>query len=175
VLERFREHPLVRRWVARYDELPGRDQQALLVLAIALLLAVLYFAVWKPASDFHDQAEQARDNAAGLLAWMQANRATIQQLAGASDNTGPSVDKPADGRALMGLVTRSAAEAGLTLQRFEPSGENAIRLWLEDVPFASVAAWLEQLRNDHGVVIDQAAMDRDEQPGTVSVRLTLTL
>ena len=63
----------------------------------------------------------------------------------------------------------------LTLQRFEPSGENAIRLWLEDVPFASVAAWLEQLRNDHGVVIDQAAMDRDEQPGTVSVRLTLTL
>ncbi|HBC34601.1 MAG TPA: type II secretion system protein M, partial [Marinobacter adhaerens] len=80
-----------------------------------------------------------------------------------------------DGRALMALVTRSAGEAGLSLQRFEPSGEDAIRVWLENVPFAEVAAWLERLNGNHGVVIDQAAMDRASEPGRVSVRLTLAI
>ncbi|MFO8142675.1 MAG: type II secretion system protein GspM, partial [Marinobacter sp.] len=88
---------------------------------------------------------------------------------------GAGVDKPADGRALMALITRSASEAGLSLQRFEPSGENAVRVWLDGVPFADVAAWLEQLDARHAVIIDQASMDRGNEPGRVSVRLTLMI
>lgn len=75
----------------------------------------------------------------------------------------------------MGLVTRSARESGLSLQRFEPSGEGAIRVWLEAVPYSEVAAWLEMLNGKHGVVIDQAALDRSGEPGRVSVRLTLAI
>ena len=75
----------------------------------------------------------------------------------------------------MALVTRSAGEAGLTLQRFEPSGDSAIRVWMENVAYAEVAAWLERLNTEHGVVIDQAAMDRKDSPGVVSVRLTLAI
>jgi len=176
MLERLREHPVLRRWLTRYEELPRRDQQALVWLAVALILVILFLAVWKPAADFHLRAERARDNAAELLAWMQANRPVIQRLAAdTGKGAAGAADKPADSRALMSLVTRSAAGAGLVLQRFEPSGDNAIRIWLEDAPFATVASWLENLRDDHGVVIDQAAMDRGEQPGRVSVRLTLSI
>ena len=46
---------------------------------------------------------------------------------------------------------------------------------VENVPFAEVAAWLERLNGNHGVVIDQAAMDRASEPGRVSVRLTLAI
>lgn len=107
---------------------------------------------------------------------MQANEQTIQRLGNAGGaSTSASADKPADGRTLMALVTRSAGEAGLSLQRFEPSGEDAIRVWLENAPFAEVAAWLERLNGSHGVVIDQAAMDRASEPGRVSVRLTLAI
>lgn len=176
MLERIREYPALRRWLTRYEELSRRDRQALVWLVVALLLLILYLAVWKPAADFHRRAENARDHAAELLAWMQANRPVIQRLAAdLGKNSSATGDKPADSRALMSLVTRSAGTAGLVLQRFEPSGDNAIRIWLEDAPFATVAAWLEQLRDDHGVVIDQAAMDRGEQPGRVSVRLTLSI
>lgn len=176
MLSRIKDQPAVGKLIAQYDQLPRRDQQALVVLAIAIFIAILYFAVWRPAAVFYEQTEAARDNAGELLAWMQANEQTIQRLGNAGGNNATATaDKPADGRALMALVTRSAGEAGLSLQRFEPSGEDAIRVWLENAPFAEVAAWLERLNGDHGVVIDQAAMDRASEPGRVSVRLTLAI
>ncbi|KPQ30036.1 MAG: general secretion pathway protein M [Marinobacter excellens HL-55] len=174
---RIKDQPAVGKLIARYDQLPVRDRQALGILTVALVLAIMYFAIWSPVSDFRAQAESGRENAEQLLAWMQANESSIRQLAGTDSASSGSaaVDKPADGRALMALVTRSAGEAGLSLQRFEPSGENGVRVWLEGAPFADVAAWIEQLDSRNGVIIDQAALDRANEPGRVSVRLTLTI
>ena len=176
MLQRIKNQPSMGKMIARYDQLPTRDRQALIVLGVALALVILYFAIWRPIAEFHDKAEANRENAGELLAWMQTNRASIQGL-GRSGNRGTAagVDKPEDGRALMALVTRSAGEAGLSLQRFEPSGEDAIRVWMEGAPFADVAAWLERLDTQHGIIIDQAAMDRGNEPGKISVRLTLAI
>ncbi|MDN6320654.1 MAG: type II secretion system protein M [Marinobacter sp.] len=173
---KLKEQPAVGKLVAQYDQLPKRDQQALAVLAVAVCLGILYFAVWSPVASFHDEAAASKENAAELVAWMHSNEPVIRRLS--SSGAGPaakSADVPADGRALMGLVTRSARDTGLTLQRFEPSGDSAIRVWLEAVPYSEVAAWLEMLNGKHGVVIDQAALDRADDPGQVSVRLTLAI
>jgi len=176
MLTKLKDQPSIGKLIAQYDQLPKRDQQALTVLAIAVFLGILYFAVWSPVASFHDQAAASKENAAELVAWMQSSAPVIRRLG--SSGAGPaatSADIPADGRALMGLVTRSARESGLTLQRFEPSGESAIRVWLEAVPYSEVAAWLEMLNGKHGVVIDQAALDRAGEPGQISVRLTLAI
>ncbi|AHI27916.1 type II secretion system protein GspM [Marinobacter similis] len=175
MFEKLKDQPSVGKLIAQYDQLAKRDQQALLVLIVAVLVGLLYFAIWRPATTFHDSAVADRENAAELLAWMQANESTIKRLSSASSDGSAGTSDLPDGRALMALVTRSARESGLALQRFEPSGENAIRVWLEDAPFAEVAAWLEQLKSGNGVIIDQAAMDRADEPGRVSVRLTLTI
>jgi general secretion pathway protein M len=176
MMTRLKEHPMIGRLTAQYDQLPRRDQQALLVLAIALLLGLLYFGIWRPAASFHDSAVSSQQNAEELLAWLDANRASLNRLSGsAGEPSSASADKPADGRALMALVTRTAGESGLVLQRFEPSGDDAIRVWLEKVPFGQVAGWLETLNTMNGVQIDQASMDRQNEPGLVSVRLTLTI
>ncbi len=176
MLSKLKNQPAIGKLIAQYDQLPKRDQQALTVLAIAVFIGVLYFAVWRPAVDFNDRAASDRQNAAELLAWVKSNEATIKRLgtAGASPDTS-SANKPENGRALMALVTGSAQQAGLSLQRFEPSGEDAIRVWIERAPFADVAAWLETLKKDHGVIIDQAAMDKASEPGQVSARLTLAI
>ncbi len=174
MLARLREHPSVQKLIAQFDQLPRRDQQALQVLAVALVLGLLYFAVWRPAAGFHEAALAEHEQARSLVAWMQQNRAEIQQLA-AAGNQPAGANRISDGRALMSTVTSSAREAGLQLQRFEPSGDNAIRVWMEDVPFNQLAAWLERLTSNHGIVIDQAALDRREQPGRVSARLTLQI
>jgi len=175
MIAKLKEQPAVEKLIAQYDQLPRRDQQALTVLAIAVFLGLLYFAIWRPVAGFHDQALSARENGEELLAWMQSNKSALDRLAASDGSSRPAANAPEDGRALMALVTRSAGESGLSLQRFEPSGSDAIRVWLEDVPFAEVAAWLEGLNGDHGVVIDQAAMDKQDEPGIVSVRLTLTI
>lgn len=176
---KLKTQPAIGRLLTRYDQLPGRDRQALVVLAVALLLTALYFVVWRPASGFHQQAVNQRENAAELLAWMQSNQSAMTALAATGTNSnqaGPAaLDRPEDGRVLMALVTRTASESELSLQRFEPSGEEAVRVWVADAPFGLVAAWLEQLSTRHGVVVEQAAMDRSDEPGVVSVRLTLTI
>ncbi|MEC7814920.1 MAG: type II secretion system protein M [Pseudomonadota bacterium] len=175
MLSRIKEQPAIGKLVAKYDQLPARDRQALWVLGVALALMALYLLIWQPVTQFHERALAERENAAELVAWMQANQQTIDRLASSAGNTSTVAQRPQDGRALMSLVTRSATEAGLALQRFEPSGESAIRVWMENVPFANVAAWLEMLASEHGVLIDQAALDRSEQAGRVSVRLTLAI
>lgn len=175
MLNRIKDQPAVGKLIAQYDQLPRRDQQALTVLAIAVLVGILYFAVWSPAVAFHDDAVNERERAAELLAWLETNRDALERLSGADSGQGGNTDTPEDGRALMSLVTRSAGEAGLSLQRFEPSGDNAVRVWLEGAPFTDVAGWLEDLNARHGVQIDQASMDRQNDPGIVSVRLTLTI
>jgi len=176
MLGRLKNQPAVGKLIAQYDQLPKRDQQALTVLVIAVFIGVLYFVIWRPTMDFNKQAISERQAAAELLAWVQSNESTIKRLGTAGGTTGTtSVNKPADGRALMALITSSAQEAGLTLQRFEPSGENAMRVWIENAAFADVAAWLESLKTDHGIIIDQAAMDKSNEPGRVSARLTLAI
>ena len=161
MFSRIKDQPVVGKLIAQYDQLPPRDQQALAVLAIAVFLGILYVAVWRPVAGFYEHSVAARDNAGELLAWMQANEQTIRRLESSGANApAATADKPGDGRALMALVTRSAGEAGLSL---------------ENAPFAEVAAWLELLNGNHGVVIDQAAMDRASEPGRVSVRLTLAI
>lgn len=174
---RIKEQPAVSKLITRYDQLPARDRQALSVLGVALILVLIYVLIWQPVTSFHDRAVSSRENAAELLAWMLANESTIKRLATANGATASATasDKPEDGRALMALVTRTAAEAGLSLQRFEPSGEDAIRVWLENAAYADVAAWLERLYSNHSVVIDQAALDRGNGPGKISVRLTLAI
>src|SRR5690606_40782720 len=102
---KIKDQPAVGKMIAKYDQLPSRDQQALIFLVIAVLLAVLYFAVWAPASAFNDKAQASRENAGELLAWMQANEATIKRLgsAGSPDSGSANVDKPESGRELMTL------------------------------------------------------------------------
>jgi general secretion pathway protein M len=176
MLSRLRNQPVVGKLVAQYDQLPKRDQQALTVLSVAVFLGILYFAVWRPVTDFNNRAINERQNAAELLTWVQSNEAAIRRLGSAGTSSDSTlVNKPKNGRALMALITSSAQEAGLSLQRFEPSGDNAMRVWIEGAPFADMAAWLERLKSEHGVIVDQAAMDKVNEPGRVSARLTLAI
>lgn len=176
MINRLKEQPLIGKLTAQYDQLPRRDQQALMVLALAVFLGILYFAIWRPAISYNESALNSRENAEELLAWLTANQESLQRLSeGVAGGSSANVDKPRNGRALMALVTRSAGESGLSLQRFEPSGEDAIRVWLEQVSFSEVSSWLEMLNIDHGIEIEQASIDRQSEPGLVSVRLTLTV
>ncbi|EAZ99879.1 type II secretion system protein GspM [Marinobacter sp. ELB17] len=176
MLEKLKNQAGVRKLQVQYLLLPPRDQKALRWLVVALLAGFLYFALWLPATRYHDRAETSRLNAAQLLTWMNSNAASISTLAGASRaDADTAIEKPTDSRALMALVTRSSRESGLVLQRFEPSGDNSIRIWMDNVPFADVASWLETLSVESGVVIGQAALEQTAEAGKVKARLTLGL
>ena len=76
MFSKLKENPSVTRLIARYDHLPRRDQQALKLMVVGLGLALIYFAIWRPVHDYHEQAVSARDHATELLAWIDGLRAT---------------------------------------------------------------------------------------------------
>lgn len=172
MLNRLRTSPLIQKSVAAFDQLPTRDQRALQVLGIAVFLFIMIFGVWRPAHQFHLRGARDLAQAQDLVAWMHAHEADARQLAKNGEQGGPSV---VDSRSLLTTVTTSAQKSGLVLQRFEPSGERGMRVWLQDVPFTSLAAWLEQLDRQYGIKVDQASIDRGENPGLITARLTLKI
>ena len=174
MMQQLSKNPSVQKLITQYDHLPRRDQMALQVMAVAVGLFLLYFLIWRPASGFNEDALDERQSAADLLAWMQQNEGEIRNLAASSENAGVA-SQITNTRSLMATVTSSASEAGLSLQRFEPSGESGMRVWIEDAAFNQVARWLENLTQQYGIAVDQASIDREDDPGIVSVRLSLEI
>jgi len=165
--------PAVQRLVSYYDQLSGRDQKALQVLAVAVAAFVLYFGIWRPIDQFQQDQAANLQQARSLMSWIQTHEQEARALA--RSRTGQTGTPVGDSRSLMTTVTTSAKQAGLPLARFEPSGEQGMRIWLEDAPFNRVAGWLQQLESRYGIRVDQASIQRAQNPGMITARFKLEL
>ncbi len=170
MLDRIRNIPAVRSAIAQYDHLSHRDRRALQIMIAALTVAVLYLAVWRPIVDFRNQGYERMQDARERIAWISAREQDLERIAQSRESGQGGSLGDAD---LLKTVTDSADRSGLPLQRFEPSGDDAMRLWLEAVPFTELTQWLAHLQSEYGLVVDQASLDRTDEPGLVDARLTL--
>ncbi|MAL99329.1 type II secretion system protein GspM [Hydrocarboniclastica marina] len=172
MLKSLMRSPALQKLSSAYDHLPRRDQRAVQLLAVALAIVVVIFLIWRPAHQYSEDAEARAKAAAEAAAWLEVNLEQARQLVSSGQNS--PAQRVDDSRSLMSTVTVSAQEAGLSLQRFEPSGEDKMRIWLDNSAFDDVARWLETLAEQYGIVVDQAAIDRAGEPGRVNVRITLS-
>lgn len=153
--------PLQTRW----QQLPSRDQRALAAMAVALAAAVLWLALAVPAMNYAQSARQDLESARADLGWMQANAGRARQLAGAGGLQA--------GQTLLSAVNASAQQAGLNLQRFEPDGEQRVRVTLENAVFTDVMRWVVDLERRYGIRVEHFNADVQAQPGIANIRLTL--
>lgn len=171
MLSRIEQWPPLQKLRARYDHLGQRDQRALQVLSLALALVLVYLLVWKPITDFRNDARAEMEQAQELVAWIQNQKPAARRL----DTGASGTQQELRGGDLLRTVTESADRSGLPLQRFEPSGDAAMRIWLDAVSFTDLTQWLAHLRSEYGINVDQASVDRTDDPGFVRTRLTLQL
>lgn len=150
---------------ARWRQLPVRDQRALAAMVGALAVAVLWFALAVPAMNYAQSAREDLESARADLGWMQANAGRARQLAGAGGLQA--------GQTLLSAVNASAQQAGLNLQRFEPDGEQRVRVTLENAVFTDVMRWVVDLERRYGVRVEHFNADVQAQPGIANIRLTL--
>lgn len=173
MLQKLAQNPAVARAVSYYDQLSTRDQKALQLLGIALALFILYFCLWRPVHLYQqDQAANLAQSRA-LMSWLKAHETEARALA--QNQSRKQSDQGGANHSLMTTITSSAKQAGIPLARFEPSGERAMRIWLEDAPFNQVASWLQQLNQRYGVKVDQAAIQRGQSPGLITAHFKLQL
>ena len=158
--QRARLSPLGQRW----QQLPPRDRFALLGLGFFLLMALIYLALWQPLQRDLQQSRDWYSQQRDLYAYLLAHADEARQLAG-------NPQQQIDAEALHGVVTRSAQERGLSIERVD-SDASGVQVNLALAPFANVLAWLQQLHSQ-GVNFADVSLERGDN-GNVLTRLSLT-
>lgn len=149
-----------------YQALPPRDAQVVKALSFAVLLALVYLWVWVPAEKYSSQATAKLSKEKELHAFMKANAYKV------STGSSSAAAARASGQSILALVNSTSKAKGIALNRFEPEGENGLRIWLDKVKFDNAIDWLDLLENERGVRVSQINIDRVE-PGTVNLRAVL--
>ncbi len=153
------------RW---FQEQSERDRRLLTLLAAFLVVVTFWLLIWLPVQDGLAIAENRHARALADQRWISQHQATLAQLAGRQSDAGPR-----SGQALLSTVAGSARSNGISLNRFQPEGGNALAVSLEDVTFAELVVWLEALNRDEGIRVRSANLDVQSQPGRVRARILL--
>ena len=154
-----------------FYSLKPRERMLVSAGAVLVALVAIYMLALYP---FYSAVKASGERVAakeGDLAWMRSVAGEVRTLgANVAANPQPS------GESLVVLIDRTARECGLgqSLSGQTPSGENSIRVRLENAEFDKLMVCLSNLQQVHALSIDQASIDRTGKPGYVNVGLTLT-
>jgi general secretion pathway protein M len=74
---------------------------------------------------------------------------------------------------LLTLVSTTAKENQIVFKRFQPDGDNVLKLWMEHVSFNSLLLWLHGIDKTNGISVEEISVEQSKEGGYVDVRLTL--
>jgi len=150
-------------------QLDNRERWIVSAGALFLFVTILFYGVWKPMKANNANLLQTNKVNSETLVWMQKSVQEIKQLQqSASGNS-------AFHGSLLSLVDSTTKTSGLAAQvkRIEPSGQDRVRVWLEQVSFDQMTDWLQTI-DKQGVSIEEVSIDAEVVPGRVNARISLT-
>lgn len=154
----------VKQW---FNGLAARERRFVAIGSIAAFVIVLLMAVLplqRSAAALEQRVATKRDD----LAWMRS-------VAPALASAGPVSETPITQESLVVTVDRTARESSLgeALARSEPAAQGGQRVQLNAARFDMMVAWLARLRQQHGIRVVAATIERTEQPGLVNATVEL--
>lgn len=154
-----------------FDTLEPREQLSVLVAAVFVGFAVLYFGLWTPL------ANRQANLASSVTVW-ERSLAELRPLKSAVRNAGSSARPGAGaGQSLVVIVDSTVTGHNLStaLQRSQPTGANGIRVEFQEAAFDDLVRWLGDLSSRYGMQVQSANFSVSTQniPGRVNASLTL--
>jgi general secretion pathway protein M len=154
-----------------YAGLQQRERQMVTAATALVVLTLLYLIIWEPVSSGLDEQRLQYETQRSTYGWMlqSAEEARLLKAAG-SRNVIRTSNQP-----VSLLVESSATTAGLkgNILKIETSGDKGARVMLDAASFDQMLLWLNTLRQQYGITVSSASIDRNETPGAVNARLTL--
>ncbi|MEH6344752.1 MAG: type II secretion system protein M [Bermanella sp.] len=147
-----------------FDGLTSRDQLMVKSISMAIFLALIFIWIWQPSQVAKHKSEQRFNSELTFHNKMKENAFHFGVA-----NKNPSSSK---GGSILGVVNNTAKAKNITLKRFEPEGQQGLRVWLDSANFNSVIDWLEILETQKGISIEQISIDK-VSPGLVNLRAVL--
>ncbi len=160
ILTRLQASPLAQRW----QHMARRERLMLGLLAVFLLSTLMYLGVWRPVASQKIEAQLYLFQQRELHAYLQARAPAVMERQGR-----PVINL--DPARLQGLVTASAAEKGLAVERLDSEGSGGVQVSLQPAGFERLLSWFDELQAQ-GVRIEEAGLDR-QGDGRIAARLTL--
>jgi general secretion pathway protein M len=154
-----------------FYSLQPRERMMVLAGGGLVLIVAIYLLALAP---FYKAVSARAERVArkeGDLAWMQSVGGELMALnANAPTSAAPSNES------LVVLISRAAGECGLgtALTGQTPSGENGMRVRLEQADFDKLVVCLGGLQQAHSVSVESATIDKSGKPGFVNASLVLT-
>jgi general secretion pathway protein M len=151
-----------------FYSLNQRERLALQVLGVFLGLLFFYFGIWRPIDSYRAEAEREYQSQAELYEWMQVNESLARQRQGIPEqNSVASVDSSS----ILATVDNTAQLHNIMLQRYEPSQDNGVRIWLENTSFNDLIVWLNELHTEKGISIQELSIQKEANEGFVNSRI----
>jgi len=150
---------------AWYLALNQNDQKIVKVLLSVVAVILVYAWVWQPSVQANQQAQTKLASETRFHAKMKEN---AYRFTGQSNNTAQAQGS------ILSSISNTAKAKGIELRRFEPDGNNRLRIWLDKAEFDAVIDWIELLESEQGILVEQISLDK-VTTGRVNVRAVFTI
>ncbi len=150
----------LRAWWSQRDR---REQQLLAVMAVMVAAFALWFGLYRPLDRMSNTAAGHRTHAAAQLYATRTAAASLQDLRERHARPG-TVDE------LRALVLESAVSSGLTLSREHHDPQSGVDIEVDSAQPAQLFAWLDTLRQSHGLAPDELSVVRNNTEVRVQAR-----
>ena len=150
----------------RIQELERKEKLAILALLVFLVLLTFFLLVWLPIYEYKEKQRDSYEKSLDLLLYLQSTEeeARSVKVEGA---------KRMSGQTLLTKVTRTAKTAGIQPSRLQPEGNDSVSIWFDSVSYRELMLFLERLESREAIYIIQLSVDKGNQSGKISSRVTV--
>ena len=150
----------------RIQELERKEKLAILALSVFLALLTFFLVIWIPIYEHKEKQRDSYEKSLDLLLYLRSTEeeARSVKVEGA---------KRMSGQTLLTKVTRTAKTAGIQPSRLQPEGNDSVSIWFDSVSYRELMLFLERLESREAIYIIQLSIDKGNQSGKISSRVTV--
>ena len=146
---------------AQWQQLEERDKKLILMLAVTLIIAGVYWFVWQPLQEQIANTSRQIKVQENTLADVKVIGQKIVALQGNA--------RAASGGDLNQLVNRSAQRNKIKISRMQAKADS-LQLWVDNIAFDRFLDWLEELEFQHGIKVENLDISTGDNSGMIKVR-----
>ena len=151
----------------RIQELEKREKLAILAVSAFLAFLTFILVVWFPVYEYREKQRSSYEKSLDLLLYLQSTEEEARAL-GKKDGA-----KRVSGQTLLTKVTRTAKTAGIQPTRLQPEGNDSVSIWFDSVSYRELMLFFERLQAREAIYIIQLSIDKGNESGKVSSRVTV--
>lgn len=151
-------------FLSRYNR---REQAALLIGSLAILLYLLWAILLNPLANRHAAQLQANNSATQSLGRVQILAGRIEQarVQGGGSRAG--------GENISQLVYASLQANGISITQFQPGTAGEARVRLDKANYEALMQWLYDIEFKHQITVRELSLAGTNDPGLVTVNIRL--